>query len=196
VDESVLVIPATHLAAVAPFEGWCDAAAIDRELLDPAQFSFRPRSLVETDPTWKQLIPYCVLTHRGRIFTYTRGTGGGEKRLATKHSIGIGGHISEADARGGTDPYRTGMLRELSEEVSITPGWTDRMIGYVYDPSTPVGTVHLGIVHHIDLVDDRVVSREESIAEPRFADPFELLQLRERLETWSLLALEYLTTKR
>jgi predicted NUDIX family phosphoesterase len=195
VDESVLVIPAARLGAVGAFTGWRSTDTAMTALLDPAHFAFRPRREVETDPAWKQLIPYCVLTYRGRVFHYTRGAGGGETRLNAKLSIGIGGHISEADARGGSDPYRTGMLRELGEEVELAPGWSDRVIGFLFDPSTPVGEVHLGIVHIVELADGTVMPRESGIAAPGFAAPEELLEQADRLETWSRLSLEYLTTK-
>src|SRR5882757_8802237 len=104
-DESVLGIPAAHLEAWGIFRGLRATNATERRrLLDPAQFAFRPRSQCETDPSFKQLIPYIVLRCGSQIFHYRRGMAGTEKRLQSLRSIGIGGHISTADAVGGDDP--------------------------------------------------------------------------------------------
>src|SRR5947207_786776 len=113
-DERVLVIPAAHLHAAGAFTGFRPAdAAFRAALLDPTAFAFRPRSEVETDPAFLQLIPYVVLRRGADVFHYRRGKAGTEARLAALRSVGVGGHISEADAAGGDDPYRTGMTREL-----------------------------------------------------------------------------------
>lgn len=81
-DELVLVVPDAALAAAGRFLGFRphDDAFADT-LLDPAGFSFRPRSQVETDPSFKQLIPYVVLTHGETVFHYARGAAGTETRL-------------------------------------------------------------------------------------------------------------------
>ena len=150
-DEEVLVVPASLLDQLGPFSGF--TTAIDRYLpaiLDRAHQAFRPRSLVETDPSFKQLIPYVILecnNEQGtRLFQYTRGKGQGEARLHALKSVGIGGHISVEDSQG-DDWYRIGMQRELSEEVEIGCRGTDRIVGLIYDDTTEVGRVHLGVVH-------------------------------------------------
>ena len=97
------------------------------------------------------MIPYIVLKCVDQVFHYRRGAAGTEKRLAALRSVGIGGHISEADAAGGIDPYQTGMLRELTEEVELGCAYRERCVGFINDDSTPVGSVHLGIVHVFEL---------------------------------------------
>jgi predicted NUDIX family phosphoesterase len=105
--ERVLVVPTELFRQLGYFQGF--NREVDRYLpglLDPAQMSFRPRNEVERDPSFKQLIPYVILRHRGLaecVFQYTRGTGQGEGRLHRKRSVGIGGHISLADLGGRTD---------------------------------------------------------------------------------------------
>src|SRR5450432_1186674 len=97
-DELVLVIPACAVEKLGALTGLTTDVQRYRPLLTDAQLaSFRPRSEVETDPSWLQLIPYVVLQHHGRIFHYTRGKSGGEQRLHAKRSIGIGGHINPVD---------------------------------------------------------------------------------------------------
>lgn len=194
-DERVLVIPASHFEAVGAFTGF--KRADDRyraDLLDPDQFSFRPRSEVETDPSFKQLIPYVVLQCEGVLFHYRRGKSGTERRLTAKRSIGVGGHISEHDASGPGSAYRNGMLRELAEEVRIDCPYAEVHFGFIYDPSTPVGTVHLGVVHLFELASTSVTPREEGLADAGFAPLVELVKEREQFETWSQLVLGEMVT--
>jgi predicted NUDIX family phosphoesterase len=192
-DERVLVVPASHLAKAGAFTGFRPADdAFRAALLDPAAFSFRPRSEVETDPSFLQLIPYVVLRCGDRVFHYRRGKAGTETRLAARRSVGVGGHISEADAAGGDDAYRTGMLRELTEEVELGCGYAERALGFIHDPSTPVGEVHLGVVHVFELASPAARPREAALADAGFAPLAELLADRERFETWSQFVLDEL----
>ena len=195
-DEKVLVIPTERFRAAGYFQGFRPADESFRAaILDPAAFSFRPRSEVETDPNFKQLIPYIVLACEGNVFHYRRGSSGGEKRLAAKRSVGIGGHISEADAAGGTDPYHTGMMRELTEEVELGCGFAERCVGFINDDRTPVGSVHLGVVHVFELEAPAARSREDALADAGFAPWTELLRDAEQFETWSQFVFDYLGSK-
>lgn len=191
-DERVLVIPTSHFRDMGYFHGF---RAADEEyrtkLLNPAMYSFRPRSQVETDPSFKQLIPYVMLRFGSEIFHYRRGSSGAEARLRALRSIGIGGHISEEDAVGG-DPYLTGMKRELEEEVDIRAKFRERLIGFINDDSTPVGSVHLGVVHVFDLDSKDAASREDALADAGFASLETLIVERGEFETWSQFALDAL----
>lgn len=192
-DEKVLVIPTERLRTAGYFHGLRAASAeYSAALLDPAHFSFRPRYEVETDPTFKQLIPYIVLRSGHLVFHYRRGASGTETRLQALRSVGIGGHISEADAAGGTDPYRTGMLRELTEEVALGCGYHEACVGFINDDRTPVGSVHLGVVHVFDLDAPEARANETALADSGFAPLAELARTAEQFETWSQFVLELL----
>jgi predicted NUDIX family phosphoesterase len=194
-DEKVLVIPTERFRAAGYFHGLRAAdEAFRAALLDASAFQFRPRYEVETDPSFKQLIPYIVLACGDRLFHYRRGSAGTEKRLEALRSIGIGGHVSEADAAGGPNPYYTGMMRELTEEVELTCGFQERCIGFINDDRTPVGSVHLGVVHLFDLDAPEARSREDALADAGFAPFAELIKEREQFETWSQFALDYLAS--
>jgi predicted NUDIX family phosphoesterase len=191
-DERVLGITADHFAACGAFAGFrpADPAYLAR-LLDPAALHFRPRSECETDPGFKQLIPYLVLTCGGLVFHYRRGAAGTEARLTAKRSVGVGGHISEADAAGGADPYRTGMLRELAEELDVGP-FAERPLGFIFDDTTPVGRVHLGVVHRLELERPHAQPREAALADGGFSPVASLAADVDGFETWSRLVLERL----
>ncbi|WP_153556526.1 phosphoesterase [Roseimaritima sediminicola] len=197
-EEHILVIPAATIERLGAFEGFqSDVQRYLPAILASDELSFRPRSQMEQDPSFKQLIPYVVLQYEDRqrgtqVFAYTRGSGQGESRLHARRSIGIGGHISEEDAAGGSDPYRTGMHRELAEEVRLDSAFEESCVGLIYDPSNEVGTVHLGIVHRLILETPAVVANEEDICDTGFVGVEQLRGQRERLETWSQLCLDHL----
>lgn len=197
-DEQILVVPESLLLSIGELSGFChDVDRFLGPILASGQLVFRPRGEMESDPSFKQLIPYVILQHvdeRGevRLFTYTRGSGQGERRLHAKRSIGIGGHISEEDAAGGGDPYLTGMRRELDEEVRIESDYAEHRIGLIYDPTTEVGRVHLGVVHRFELSRPDVRPNEADIAEPAFLSIAKLKAGRDSLETWSQLCLDSL----
>jgi len=188
-DERVLCIPAARLRAVGAFTGFRPAdEAFRAALLNPAAFTYQPRSTCETDPAFLQLIPYVVLTCGGQVFHYRRGGSATEARLRAKRSVGLGGHINDADARA-ADPFRAGMIRELTEEVEVAAASTEHFLGFLFDPGTPVGEVHLGVVSYLELDRPAVTAREAGIAECGFAPVAELLADRDQFETWSQLVL-------
>lgn len=191
--EHVLVVPTLLFHQIGYFEGF--HKDVDRHLsylLDPQYTSFRPRSEVEEDPSYKQLIPYCIFRHAGEVFHYTRGKKGGEGRLHSKRSIGIGGHISSTDRDQGERVYDTAMEREISEEVFLETGFTQQCVGLINDDQTPVGRVHLGVVHIFDVESAKVRPKEESILEAGFAPPAKLLHEIDQFETWSQICLRHL----
>lgn len=194
-DEQVLVVPAALVEEIGHINGF--TSEVDRYLpsiLDSKNQSFIARRYCETDPSFKQLIPYVILQADGNelsIFRYTRGQGQTEKRLHAKQSVGIGGHIAIEDCSG-QDLYRTGMLRELNEEMVLPDNFEDTIVGLIYDDSNPVGTVHLGVVHQIRLDPAGVKPREDDLIEAGFYSLAQISQEFDRLETWSQLAFKAL----
>jgi predicted NUDIX family phosphoesterase len=153
---------------------------------------------MEADPSFKQLIPYVIFTTRNAdgsllVFQYTRGKGQGEARLHSKRSVGIGGHIS-IDDRTCDDmvPYAEGMRRELDEEVAIDCPYAERCVGLINDDETPVGRVHLGVVHLVELQRPAIEAREAELVDCGFAPVEDLLSDLSRFETWSQYCLKAL----
>lgn len=191
--ERVLVVPTELFHSLGHFQGFTDE--VERyldELLSPEHTSYRPRSEMEEDPSFKQLIPYVVFRHTGTdgrptLFQYTRGKGQGEDRLHSKRSVGIGGHISSIDtgSTGDLDPYQEGMRRELDEEVQIDTPYSIQCVGMINDDLTEVGRVHLGVVHLVDVEAPHVSARESEIIESGFRPLAEILDELDHFETWS-----------
>ncbi len=195
-EENILVISRALFDGMGAFQGFCpDVARYLPGILDPANNFFLRRDEAEEDPAYKQIIPYAVFHHGSRILHYYRGRGGGEKRLAAKGSIGIGGHINDSDHAASSldrDTYTVGVEREIEEELVISCGHRQRIIGLINDDSNEVGKVHLGVVHLVTLDDERVEPGEENITDLSFRPLDELREERERLESWSSMCLEHL----
>ena len=197
-EEQVLVVERKVLEDAGMFQGLTfDVGRYLRKLFVPGVPCFMPRAKAEADPTYKQLIPYVVMTHGGKYLSYVRGRRAGETRLAGHRSIGIGGHINPVDdmplfSSDFREAYLTAVEREVAEEVSVEAGHTDAVVALLNDDSTEVGQVHLGIVHYWVLDASTVRKREQMITQMGFLSPAELHDVRDSLETWSQLCLDHL----
>ena len=192
-SERVLVVPGAEIDRLGRFQGFHpDAARYLAALLAPELMDYRPRSEVEDDPSLKQIIPYVVLRCGDAVFCYTRGKTQGEARLHRRRSLGVGGHVAESDAEGrrGFDGYEMAMRRELDEEVEIASPGTMRLVGLINDDSTPVGSVHLGVVHLYELDRQAVSPREEGLAEPEFVPIADLPHTWDEFEIWSQICID------
>jgi predicted NUDIX family phosphoesterase len=192
--ERVLVVPTAVFHQAGLFQGFSpDADYYLPRLLEPRHLSYRSRAEVETDPTFKQLVPYVVLRWRDQVFHYTRGKRATETRLQALRSVGVGGHISAADEGLFDSPYREALFRELAEEVRLESAYEERCLGLINDDSTPVGQVHLGIVHVLELAEPKVQRREQALTRAGFAPLAELRSQRAEFETWSQIVLDVLS---
>lgn len=197
-EEKILVIPRQKMEAVlGRFQGFLPAkTAHVHDLLESNKLEFVDRTPAETNPQLKQIIPYCILTHQGKILTYERGQSGGEQRLRTKLSIGIGGHINPIDSLHPlqTNPktYENALERELQEELSYQSILSRQTLGFLNDDSNPVGEVHLGVVEILELSSNTIAAKEDSIKNPTLKTLDELETQKEQLENWSQLALRAL----
>ena len=198
VDERVLVVPSSELDRLGRFQGFsAEADRYMKALLVPELMQYRPRSQVEDDPGYKQIIPYVVFRCADAVFCYLRGKSQGEARLHRLRSLGVGGHVSEEDAQGGKnlDAYESAMRRELDEEVVVaSPGRISR-VGLINDDSTPVGQVHLGVVHLFDLERPQVTAREEGLVESGFVPLATVKTIRHEFETWSQICIDAVLKK-
>jgi predicted NUDIX family phosphoesterase len=192
-EEQVLVVPEAVAFAAGAWQGLTtDLTNRLPTILDPRHLTYKPRSQAEDDPSVKQLIPYAVLRVGDRVYSYRRGRKGGETRLHDLWSIGVGGHICQEDGAAGDAAYRAGFLRELQEEVEIAGPWRDEIVGLVYDPRTPVGSVHLGVIHLVQLTRAEVHPRDAALTDAGFAPIADWRRRLDELETWSQFALELL----
>ncbi len=195
-DEMILVVRRSLFDSLGTFQGL--NFQVDHylpALLDRKNNFFTPRPPAETNESLKQLIPYVLLVHKGRVLHYVRGKKAGEQRLVSKGSIGIGGHMNDQDEglfALDADAYTAAVQREINEELRIHSPYTNRVVALLNDDSNEVGRVHLGVVHVFELETDAVEKGEAMITELQFLSPDQLAQRRDRLENWSQICLDAL----
>lgn len=195
-NENVLVFPRALFEQLGVFQGF--SADVDRYLpaiLEAKNNSFMPRAKAETDPSFKQVIPYVIITDGKNILHYVRGKKAGEQRLVAKGSVGIGGHINDEDHTlfaFGLQAFQDAVKREVCEELSVQGEFNAVPVGLINDDSTEVGSVHFGVVHVLRCQPGQVQKKEQVITQVEFLPIEELKAKREQMETWSQLCLDNL----
>jgi predicted NUDIX family phosphoesterase len=149
--------------------------------------AFRPRGELETDPSWKQIIPYVVVRDGPRYLLMRRTRAGGDERLFERYSIGVGGHLNPGDG-----DVEGGLRREWAEEIAadFVPDFT--FVGLLNDDEDPVGAVHLGFVYAADTGGRVVAIREADKLSGDLCAPGEVAAVVEHMESWSRLLFEHL----
>jgi len=183
-EEYVLVFSASLLKELGYFQGLCFGFGKYIDIIQ-SNCKFMKRENVETNYNYKQLIPYVILDHNDKIFSYRRGALLSEERLLSNYSIGVGGHISVDDPNLFTTLYEEGMNREIREEIYIDTEYVDNIVALLNDDSNEVGKVHFGIIHIFRLNKPEVRKKEKSINEPKFITIKELKKKINKYENWS-----------
>lgn len=186
-DERILVVPRDELPDLTDWHGIRSdrTDAVLRIISERARP--HPRSLAETDPSLKQIIPYLVLRDGDRYFLMQRTRAGADARLHDRWSIGIGGHLDAGD--GNLD---AGLRREWHEELVADFDPDPAAVGVLNDDTTDVGAVHLGIVFVADAAGRRVQVRETAKLRGAFDEADAVRAVAERLESWSALVFDHL----
>ena len=194
--ENVLVIRRSLFDELGSFHGLnFEPEKYLKAILSRGSNFFIPRPEAETNPAYKQIIPYALIAFQKTVLHYVRGKKAGEQRLVAKGSIGIGGHMNEADESlfaMDEEAYRAGVEREVNEEIKIDTPFEDQIVALLNDDSTEVGRVHLGIVHIFKLKEPNVQKREAMITGLTFLTKEELVACRESLESWSQICVDAL----
>jgi predicted NUDIX family phosphoesterase len=188
--EEILVVPTTLVSQLFSTEfGFVSNKLLPNlytELIKNAFFV--ERGPAEINPSLRQLIPYVNIRFNNNIFVTERTSKQTEKRLHNKLSIGIGGHINPIDNVNKPDLIEAGMLREVEEEIFLPT--IDRIYfkGYIFDNSSEVGLVHLGLLYEAWVSSNDVSIKETDKMNGWWVETNELPSLDSRLETWSKIA--------
>ena len=186
-DELVLVIPRVSIMADPGWRGIRVEGLDEFESIVARDGRFQPRTAMEVDRSWKQVIPYLVLRDDQRYFLMRRTRAGGDARLHDRWSIGVGGHLNPGDG-----DLAGGLRREWREELRADFEPEFRLVGLLNDDSTDVGSVHIGAVYVADAGGLPVAIRETDKLSGSFAEPAEVTVVMDQLETWSALVFEHL----
>jgi len=191
-DELILVVPRAAFDGIDSWHGLIAADNADYAELIEKNKEFLPRSHMETDPSYKQIIPYLIYTHDGKYFLMQRQPKASETRLQSKYSLGIGGHIRQEDIQGAD--IATWARREFEEEVIFNGSYTIEPLGLLNDDTNDVGKVHIGFVFllHGDSAD---ITVQEELKSGTLLTLDECKILYSSMETWSQIIVDYLDKK-
>ncbi|MBL0847681.1 MULTISPECIES: NUDIX domain-containing protein [Mammaliicoccus] len=157
------------------------------------QYETKRRGDMEEDPSYKQLISYCILENENNeVLVYERLTGGGEGRLHGLSSIGVGGHMNDVpNATNVEEVIRENAARELEEEVGLSKKDVENMelIGFINDDQNEVGKVHIGVVFKLKVQKESVEAIETDTLKINWVNQSELSN-NENYETWSSLIID------
>jgi predicted NUDIX family phosphoesterase len=156
---------------------------------------FMKRDCAETNYDYLQVIPYMVVFRDKEVFLTKRTKKQSETRLHEKRSIGVGGHLNNED--GSLEQIvKSGMNRELREELEDFRHSEPKFLGTLIDDSVDVSLVHLGLVYRLDTKDE-VRVRETGKMEGLFVSIRQLTDDRmfSTLESWSGILVQQMLEK-
>lgn len=189
-DELILVVPRTDIFAHT--QAWHGLQEVDfahyLQIIDNKK-EFLPRSIMETDPSYKQIIPYLVYAHGDKYFLMQRKSDASESRLRNKLTLGIGGHIRQEDMND-TNLF-SWALREFHEEVDYKGNLNVKPLGILNDDSNDVGKVHIGFVLLLE-GDSPDISIKSELKSGVLVSLDECYAQRDMMESWSQFVVDFL----
>jgi predicted NUDIX family phosphoesterase len=196
IEESVFAVPTHELWEIIPYikQGLIPG---NSEVLKTIVKNglFRKRSELEQDPSFKQIIPYAVLSNRDSYYLFKRTSGQTEKRLHNKFTLGAGGHMNPGGSMESKDNYLIDELkRELFEEVRLLNGCLIEdieFIGFINDDTIPVGRAHIGLLYNIRVSNKEVYINETDKMTAEWVDKSSLTEFYKDMETWSKIVLDF-----
>lgn len=191
-DEYILVVKRTTLFGNDAVHGLVPIDVTKYIALINEKKEFLPRSLMETDPTYKQIIPYIIFTYQNRYFLMQRTAKATETRLQNKYSFGIGGHIRQEDMT--HDSLFAWAEREFHEEVDYSGSLSMNVLGLLNDDSNPVGQVHVGFVIVVTGEHANIKVKSE-LKSGALLSLTECADFYPNMETWSQIVYNALTSK-
>lgn len=189
-DEKILVVPRDVLFSSGHFQGFLPIADFTAyEALIAQHQRFEWRSSMETDPSFKQIIPYLVFTHDDTFFLMQRRSDASETRLRNNYTLGIGGHIREEDIE--HKSIIQWAQREFDEEVDYTGGLSITPLGLINDDSNAVGQVHMGFVYLLE-GDNASITIKSELKDGTLMTLDQMERHKDAMETWSQFVFDYL----
>lgn len=189
-DEHILVIKRSTLDLhEGKWQGLKRCSLDQFQLLVAQEKEFHPRSLMESNKNYKQIIPYLIFRHNNRYFVMQRSSSAGEQRLKNSYTLGIGGHVREEDLTGKS--LIDWAQREFNEEVTYRGSFHVQSLGLLNDDLTEVGQVHLGCAFLLEGDSDAICIRSE--LKSGVLLPLEMLdELHYSFESWSTIIISAL----
>jgi predicted NUDIX family phosphoesterase len=169
---------------------------------------FLKRSELEENPSFKQIIPYAIISnkepdppadggvrHSQSFYLFKRTSKQTEIRLHDKFSLGAGGHMNPDESMESKEQYLIDELkRELYEEVKLLDGCLIEdieFIGFINDDTIPVGRAHIGLLYIILVSNKEVYINETEKMTAEWIDESNLAEFYEGMETWTKIAFDF-----
>jgi predicted NUDIX family phosphoesterase len=164
-DEEVLCVPKAELAHRFKLP--------EKKLMKPNWDRFKAlieekgeyvrRSRAESRDEWMQIVPVCVIGHKGRYLTNLRYEP--SESLHDTLANWAGGHVRKQDLAGSSskwDSVLAGLSREILEELAIAELPAPRPLGLVHTSEDPRAARHLGVVFQVELDDPATAATLEN----------------------------------
>jgi predicted NUDIX family phosphoesterase/adenylate kinase family enzyme len=210
--ERVLVFSTNELDPLMTFQGvtrhWQPLLKKITKTLLP---HYQPRLTVEDDEKYTQILTYILVTKKGRVLAYRRGTyNRAAEFLRGSFCVGFGGHVVDSDPTLFSESplgLADSAIRELSEELRLPDADVQRLkegegleiIGALNDDSSPVGRRHLAFVMQYEVSDDPAWQKpergEKSITQLQWLGDTTSRPQLSRFEYWSQLCLREFAAK-
>lgn len=198
-EERVLVISKDALVDLNVHSGFIDNPQTLKRFRDIVVNSgeFVDRSIAEKNLDYVQPIALGYLQYKGKYFLLRRSEEDSKNRMHEKYVIWAGGHIRQQDRVNG-DAIKTGLMRELREELYINNLPTEELVGLVLDTSNIASSRHIGVVYKFLLNDaDVAISMNQKEFKEtkgksmsgKFATPGELESYYSKMEPWTQMLL-------
>ena len=166
---------------------------------------FRKRSKLEEDPSYKQIIPYAIISKTEQeqngvrqsqsFYLFKRTSGQREKRLHNKLHLGVGGHVNPGRSNELDAQYLINELnRELLEEVKLLNGCLIEdieFIGFINDDTISVSRVHIGLLYNIHVSNKDIVVNETDKMTASWINKTDIAKYYEEMETWTKIAVDH-----
>ncbi|MBT4856136.1 hypothetical protein HOM50_05010 [bacterium] len=193
-DEHILVIKRDLFFSITPaWDGLKDVSFDQYLQLISDKKEFLPRSVMEQDSSYKQIIPYLVFEFDNKYFLMQRSGTASEARLKNKYSLGIGGHIRQEDMQ--QQSIFDWARREFHEEINYTGDFEIEPLGVLNDDSNAVGQVHVGFVFLLK-GNSADISIKSELKHGALKSLEECKETAENLESWSQIVLEKLINQK
>ncbi|MDX2445414.1 MAG: hypothetical protein QNK30_16585 [Bacteroidales bacterium] len=166
---------------------------------------FRKRNELEEDPSFKQIIPYAIISYKEpkrsgvrrsqSFYLFKRTSKQTEKRLHNRFSLGVGGHMNPGNSMESKEQYLIDELkRELFEEVKLLNACLIEdieFIGFINDDTISVGSVHIGLLYNIHVSNKDLYINETDKMTADWIEKHNLAEFYEGMETWTKITFDY-----
>lgn len=190
-SENILVVPRNILLGTHAWQGLKPGDCQEYMALINNHKEFLPRPHMETDPRYKQIIPYLIFKHGDRYFLMQRQSQASEQRLKNKYSLGIGGHVRQEDLSGNATIFDWAK-REFHEEVEYRGNLQIKPLGVLNDDSNDVGKVHIGLVLLVE-GDSPAIRVKSELKSGILLTHKECTAYFDAMENWTQIVFKYLS---